>query len=95
MQSLSYIENKARSLLIKKYDNPPSFHDIKIINDIIFNEETHNVAVFKEYLIYEEMNEFLKRFYFKEEIKLKMPKFQNNTQTQAPNISLLFCEFLL
>ena len=74
MQSLSYIENKARSLLIKKYDNPPSFHDIKIINDIIFNEETHNVAVFKEYLIYEEMNEFLKRFYFKEEIKLKMPK---------------------
>lgn len=74
MQSLLYIETRARSLLIKKYDNPPSFHDIKIINDIIYNEETHNVAVFKEYLIYEEMNEFLKRFYFKEEIKHKMPK---------------------
>ena len=74
MQSLLYIETKARSLIIKKYDNPPSFHDIKIINDIIFNEETHNVAMFKEYLIYEEMNEFLKRFYFKEEIKHKMPK---------------------
>ena len=74
MYALSLMESLARKHLIKKYDNPPSFHDIKIINDIIFNEETHFVAIFKEYLIYEEMNEFLKRFYYKEEIRHKMPK---------------------
>ena len=90
MQSLLYIETKARSLIIKKYDNPPSFHDIKIINDIIFNEETHTVAMFKEYLIYEEMNEFLKRFYFKEEIKHKMP---NTIISLIPILSFTYFKF--
>ena len=67
-------EEKAKKKLIKKYDNPIYFHDIKVINDIIYNEKTHFVEAFKEYLIYEDINEFLLKFYSKKEIIKKLPK---------------------
>jgi hypothetical protein len=31
------------------------------VNDIVFNEKSHIVAVFKDYLIYDDEAEFLKR----------------------------------
>lgn len=39
------------------------FYNVKIVNDIIYNESTHIVAVFKDYLIYDDLSEFLKRIY--------------------------------
>lgn len=36
---------------------------MKIINDIIYNEQTNVVSVFKDYLIFDDISEFLKRFY--------------------------------
>ena len=60
--------------LIKRYDKPLSYHDIKIINDILYNEKTHYVEAFKEYLIYEDYNEFLKRFYKTSDLSVKLPK---------------------
>ena len=71
------LENRARYKLIKRYNKPLSYHDIKIINDILYNEKTHYVEQFKEYLIYEDYNEFLKRFYKKSELKIKLPKILN------------------
>ena len=68
------LENRARHKLIKRYDKPLSYHDVKIINDILYNEKTHYVEQFKEYLIYEDDNEFLKRFYKDKELKIKLPK---------------------
>jgi len=38
-----------------------------IINDIIYNEQTHIVSAFKDYLIFDDISEFLKRFYTKSE----------------------------
>ena len=64
----------ARKKLIKRYDKPLSFHDIKIINDIIYNEKTHFVELFKENLIFEDINEFLRRFYSISEIYQKLKK---------------------
>ncbi len=64
----------ARKKLIKRYDKPLSFHDIKIINDIIYNEKTHFVELFKENLIFEDINEFLRRFYSISEINQKLKK---------------------
>lgn len=32
------------------------------VNDIVFNEKSHVVAVFKDYLIYDDEAEFLKRY---------------------------------
>ena len=68
------LENRARYKLIKRYNKPLSYHDKKIINDILYNEKTHYVEQFKEYLIYEDYNEFLKRFYKTKELKVKLPK---------------------
>ena len=71
------LENRARSKLIKRYNKPLSYHDVKIINDILYNEKTHYVEQFKEYLIYEDYNEFLKRYYKAFDINIKLPKILN------------------
>ena len=68
------LENRARSKLINRYDKPLSYHDTKMINDILYNEKTRYVEAFKEYLIYEDYNEFLKRYYKSFEINIKLPK---------------------
>lgn len=36
---------------------------IEIIDDIVYNEDRHIVSVFKDYLIFDDVGEFLKRFY--------------------------------
>ena len=69
-----HLENRARKKLIRRYEKPLSYHDVKMINDIIYNEKTHYVELFKEYLIYEDINEFLKRFYNINEITIKLPR---------------------
>lgn len=51
--------------LEKKYLTSREYYNVKIINDIIYNECTHIVSVFKDYLIYDDISEFLKRFYQK------------------------------
>ena len=68
------LENRARYKLIKRYNKSLSYHDVKIINDILYNEKTHYVEEFKEYLIYEDYNEFLKRFYSSLETNVKLTK---------------------
>ena len=68
------LENRARYKLVKRYNKPLSYHDVKIINDILYNEKTHYVEQFKEYLIYEDYNEFLKRFYSSLETNVKLTK---------------------
>ena len=68
------LENRVRKKLIIRYDKPLWYHDVKMINDIIYNEKTHYVELFKENLIYEDINEFLKRFYNINEISIKLPK---------------------
>ena len=73
-QNLLSLENRARYKLIKRYNKPLSYYDMKMINDILYNEKTHYVEAFKEYLIYEDYNEFLKRFYKSYEIDIKLPK---------------------
>ena len=74
LKYLISIENRVRTKLIKRYDKPLSYHDIKMINDILYNEKTRYVEAFKEYLIYEDYNEFLKRYYKSLEIGIKLPK---------------------
>ena len=64
----------AQTRLSKKYDPPSCFYNVKIINDLIFNEETHLVVLFREYCTLENTNEYFRRFYFKEEIIHRMPK---------------------
>ena len=68
------LERRAKLKLIKRYDKPLSYHDVKMINDILFNEKTHYVGMFKEFLIYEDYNEFLKKYYYLYETKFKLSR---------------------
>jgi hypothetical protein len=47
---------------------------VKIVNDIIYNENTHAVSIFKDYLILDDISEFLKRIYLEEESLSRLPK---------------------
>ena len=69
-----HLEERVRKKLIKRYDKPIWYYNVKMINDIIYNEKTHYVELFKEFLIYEDLNEFLKRYYKLNEITIKLPK---------------------
>ena len=48
-----------------------------MINDILYNEKTHYVEMFKEYLLYEDYNEFLRQYYGKSLLKTKLQKILN------------------
>ena len=54
-----------------------NYKEVKAINDLVYNEPTHLVSVFKDYLILDDINEFLKRPYNEEEQKVRLPKFCN------------------
>ena len=66
-ESFEKLENKIFKLLHKKYSIQSNFYGKIIINNIIYNEKTHIVAKFKDYLVLDDLSEFLKRFYKKKE----------------------------
>jgi len=57
-----------------KYLTSREYYNTKIINDVIYNENTHTVSVFKDYLIFDDVSEFLKRQYTMSESKKRLPK---------------------
>ena len=63
-----------------------------IINNIIYNEKSHIVAIFKDFLISDDFSEFLKRFYYKNESLIRLPKFLEYYETYSkiyPNYTSL------
>ncbi len=49
--------------LEKKYLTSRTYYNVKVVNDIIYNEASNIVSMFKDYLIFDDVSEFLKRFY--------------------------------
>ena len=47
---------------------------MKAVNDLVYNEPTHLVSVFKDFLILDDINEFLKRPYTHVEQRTRLPK---------------------
>lgn len=60
--------------LSDRYSSNRDFYNLKIVNDLIYNENTHVVSIFKDYLILDDINEFLKRPYTLQETKARLPK---------------------
>jgi len=60
--------------LEQKYLTSKEYYNTKIVNDIIYNEQSNIVSVFKDYLIFDDVSEFLKRFYKKSEQISRLPK---------------------
>ncbi len=61
LQIIKKFRNYAHKLILKNHNSDKDTIYRKTTNDIIYNENTHIVAVFKEYLIYDDTSEFLKR----------------------------------
>ena len=91
-------EKYAYQKLQKKYNFTPLDYQINIINDIIYNEKTHIVAKFKDYLIYDDNSEFFKRYYKSYESIIRLPKYFEYYQTYSkiyPNYtSISECKYL-
>ena len=68
--------------IIKKYINP-KYYTVNIINNIIYNEKSHIVAIFKDYLILDDTSEFLKRYYKNYESGVRLPKFYEYYETYS------------
>ena len=89
---LKNIEKKAKDIIFKKYSskNPSSLkyqYLGLIMENLIFNKNTHEVSTFKDYMIWDYCDEFLKRFYSKKESNQRVPKFS----TFYKNYLKFFC----
>ena len=58
----------------RKY-NPTHIYNELIMYTLLFNKNTHLVSVFKDYMIFDYVDEFLKRFYNIKETLERLPKF--------------------
>ena len=62
------------NILSIKYFTSQEYYNAKIVSDIMYNEQRHIVSVFKEYLIFDDFSEYLKRFYQYREAKDRLPR---------------------
>ena len=66
---------------LKKYSITKKSYDIFIINSIIFDQKIHIVSIFKNYLLWDEASEFLKRFYNGAESLERIPNISQYYQS--------------
>jgi len=86
------IEERIYHLFHLKYEIKEDTYNLNMIDNIIFNEKSHMVAKFKDYLISDDEYEFLKRYYNEEEAKIRLKKFLKYYHEYSlffPNYSLL------
>jgi hypothetical protein len=74
IEEIKTIEKVITHNLNQKYLTSKDYYNVKIINDVIYNESTHVVSVFKDYLILDDVSEFLKRYYGCIESEGRLPK---------------------
>ena len=67
-------EKRTFKYFFAKYQTNELLYYHNIIDNIIFNERTHLVSLFKDYLILDDNYEFLRRFYTKEESYPRLKK---------------------
>lgn len=82
-----------RQKLKQNYFDCTDIFNAKIINEIIYNESTNIVSIFKDYLIYDDLTEFLKRFYSKAELNQRLNKifdFYSKYSKVFPNYVNIF-----
>ena len=86
------VMRRLKSHFITKYQGTPTRFQQNIITNIIYNEKSHIVALFKDFLILDDTSEFLKRFYKIREILVRLPKFFDYYETYSkiyPNYTSL------
>lgn len=71
------LKRQVNSLFMKKHKTDPDTYNNKAVNDIIFNEKSRLVALFKDFLILDDASEFLRRFYNSKESHTRLTKIVN------------------
>ena len=85
-------EKTIHNYLISKYSRFEYSYSLVCINNLIFNEQCRIVARFKDFLILDDMTEFLRRFYTKKELKNRLNKIFNFYESYSkifPNYMIL------
>ena len=75
-----------------KYCRTKYIYDVNCINNLIFNDSSRVVALFKDFLIISDNTEFLRRFYSKDEATPRLRKIVNFYETYSkifPNYMVL------
>ena len=60
-------------ILYKKYNTSPKDHDMILLENVLQSKYCHDLAVFKEKILFNYNEEFLRRYYNKEESILRIP----------------------
>ena len=84
--------NLISKILLKKYSISINEYNKIMINHLLKSSQMHYISVFKDYLFYDDISEFLNRFYNKNEIKKKIyniTKYYQNSSKLYPNYSPL------
>ena len=75
MKKLEYYINIMNKTLYSKYNTSPKAHDMILLENVIQSKYCHDLAVFKEKILFNYNEEFLRRFYNEEESITRIPKF--------------------
>ena len=66
-----------REKIVKKYNCTKEKYNLKILKKLLYNYNCHIVSVFKDHMIYGYIDEYLRRYYKKIEVQMRMPKIYN------------------
>ena len=81
---------------LEKYNSTPNLKNIILINDLIESKETHFIATFKDFLISDFHEEFLRRYFLFHETKEILPKFYQYYKNYLNFFCKgIFCDFYL
>ena len=87
-----YLQKYVHKHFISKYKSSKNDYNLRMIEDILNNENTHLVAEFKDYLIMGDITEFLQKSYNIKESKKYLPKiyeYYNSCSVIFPNYAKL------
>ena len=83
---------KIHNNLREKYTTTTEFYNSRIVHDIMYNENNQIVSIFKDFLILDDLTEFIKRYYYNDEVWIRLPKifsFYSSTFPTYPNYAVL------
>jgi len=90
---LSFLNKKSQFSIADKYQTTNDAFNKHVVNNLIFNETSKVVAQFKDFLIFEDSSEFLKRMYSNEEVGQRLQKiceFYENYSKIFPNYTVFY-----
>ena len=82
---------KKMSTNLLKYNSTEDSYNIKVINDIIYDEKKHIVSLFRNFLLWDETSDFLKRFYYRIESVDRLPRITGYYERYTLFSPVYFC----